>query len=419
MSQKCSMLPKSNDKLFTTPVRTPQERGAGSRPNPFRDFLPWNIVMILLCVLPPPRAFSSSDITRDSAAMASVRLAINRVYNLEFREADPIIKELETAYPDYPGMPVLRSFYLYWKYRPIKPDTEAFHSFERVLRTAMQQSQALLDVNSGDEEGIFFAMVSRAYLALMYTENGMNMKALIEAKSAYGYLKKGFDLLEQNPEFYFSSGIYNYYRVKFPEENPFFKPFMWFFASGDKEMGMQMLRTGAEMGIFTRVECLHYLWSILLHYEYQPHEALPHAQRLHEDYPANLHFVANYIETLMELNELQDALPLILNLKSSKEPYYQYLGYLFHGYYLENHTEDLSGARALYEKSMAIGQGKKVDTPHHNSLLYAGMGRTAVVTGEADCGKSWFQLALKSAEYTYVRQRIQAELKRIRSCFTE
>lgn len=350
----------------------------------------------------------------DTAAMRSVRQAIQHIYNLEFTDAEPIIGQLERGYPSYPGIQVLRSFYLYWKHRPIKSGTAPFDAFESALRKGLEQSLDMLDRDQADPEATFFAMASRAYLALLYVENGMNMKALLEAKGAYGFLKRGFELTDQNPEFYFSSGIYLYYRVKFPEENPFYKPFMWFFASGDKTKGLQMLRKGSEVGIFTRVECMNYLWNILLHYEYHPQMAHYYAERLHQSFPANLFFTANYAETLVEMNDLRQVLPLAKALQASEMPFYQYLGHLYYGNYLELHSGDARAAKAAYEKAFRLGVEKNAFTPHHNSLLQAGLGRVEAALGQSAQAQSWFQQGLKSAEYNYMRDKIQQELDALR-----
>ena len=65
----------------------------------------------------------------------------------------------------------------------------------------------MLRENKDDVEANFFLMACHAYLAELYVNNGYNFKALGEAKSAYKYIKIGFNHIDDNPEFYFSSGI--------------------------------------------------------------------------------------------------------------------------------------------------------------------------------------------------------------------
>jgi len=54
------------------------------------------------------------------------------------------------------------------------------------------------------------------------------MKAVSYARKAYAFMKIGIKNTERQPEFLYSSGIYNYYRVAYPELHPIIKPLMVF-----------------------------------------------------------------------------------------------------------------------------------------------------------------------------------------------
>ncbi|MEZ0611599.1 hypothetical protein ACAW74_24015 [Fibrella sp. WM1] len=43
-----------------------------------------------------------------------------------------------------------------------------------------------------------------------------NLKAVGESRKAYVYMKDGFQLMDKNVEFYFSTGLYNYYVERYP-----------------------------------------------------------------------------------------------------------------------------------------------------------------------------------------------------------
>jgi hypothetical protein len=239
-------------------------------------------------------------------------------------------------------------------------------------------------------------------------DNGNNMKALKEAKNAYAYIKMGFDLVEKFPEFYFPSGIYNYYRVKYPEEHPFFKPFLWFFRDGDKEEGLNMLKTGAEKAIFTKAECLTYLCHIYLRYENNPNTALPYARKLHIRYPQNLNFTALYIENLLWMSEYTVAIPRIEELRAGALPLYRYVGEVFYGVYLEKFLIDLKGARDAYLRAEQMGLEENVTIPHYESILNLGLGRINQKMGNEDTAKSYFKKAAKYAEYSMIKDEANA-----------
>ena len=67
-------------------------------------------------------------------------------------------------------------------------------------------------------------------------------------------MKTGFDLMHKNPEFYYTTGLYNYYREQYPESHPGYKTVVWVLAGGDKEKGLQLLHKASKEALFTKTE---------------------------------------------------------------------------------------------------------------------------------------------------------------------
>ena len=135
------------------------------------------------------------------------------------------------------------------------------------------------------------------------------MKAVGEASRAYTLLKRGFDLTDQYPEFLFASGIYNYFREAYPRINPFVKPFIWFFRSGDIEKGINQLKEAAGNTVLSRVEAHMYLGYIFLRYEENPKEAQSYMFQLMNEYPENPYIQCKYLESLNIPGSYQDIPP--------------------------------------------------------------------------------------------------------------
>jgi tetratricopeptide (TPR) repeat protein len=349
------------------------------------------------------QSFSQYKILEDSNTTTLVQEAIDSIYNLNFDTADSLIAILDDKLGEYPGNLLLKAFYTNWKYKPINEGHPSFAQFESYLKRSIELCEAMLKEDEDNEEANFFMMASHAFLAELYVNNGHNFKALGEAKSAYKYIKIGFDQLDTNPEFYFSSGIYNYYREKYPEENPFYKSFLWFFKSGDKEEGINMLKKGASLASFTKAECLTYLFHIYLRYEDNPIASMYYARLLKNKYPNNLHYVANYVENSIRLEQYPDILPLIQRLLESKDTFYQYLGEIFYGNYLEKHTKNLSAALTAYKKADITGNEKDCRVLHYDSMLFLGMGRVYQKQGSPDLASEYLKKSAKSAEYQAYR----------------
>jgi hypothetical protein len=364
---------------------------------------------VLIRLLTP--ASAQYKMLDDSGTNLLVQHAIDSIYNLNFNSADSIIEILDKRLGEYPGNYLLRAFYLNWKYKPLKEGDDAYVQFESHLNKAISLSKEMLVKNENDEEANFFMMAGHAFLAELYVNNGQNLKSLGEAKNAYKYIKIGFNQLDRNPEFYFSSGIYNYYRVKYPEENPFFKTFLWFFKSGNKPEGLEMLKKGAEKASFTRAECITYLFHIYLRYEDDPARAIQYARILKNKYANNLHYTANFIENSLRLKQNNNLMAEIKKLLDSKQSYYQYLGEIFYGNYLDLFQNKSAEALIHYNKADHIGDEKKCRVPHYDSILYLGFGRVYRVQGQKDLEVSYLKKSMKSAEYQAYRKDAEVLLK--------
>ena len=96
----------------------------------------------------------------------------------------------------------------------------------------------------------------------------------------YSFMKKGFDLTEEYREFNFPVGMYNYYREKYPELHPVYKPFMFFFRNGDVSKGLRQLERSVKENVFTKPEAGMFLVHIYLYYENNPAAALKIIQQV-------------------------------------------------------------------------------------------------------------------------------------------
>jgi hypothetical protein len=355
----------------------------------------------MLWIISP--AYCQYKILENKGAIEKVHLALDSIYNLNFEAADTIIADLEKELKDYPGTLLLKAFYVSWKYRPIKRKHKSYTLFESYLLKGIEQSEAMLILDEDDVEANFFLMACHSYLAELYVSNGQNFKALGEAQDAYKYIKIGFDLVEENPEFYFSSGVFNYYREKYPEENPFYKSFIWFFRGGDMEEGLSMLEKGYEKAVFTRAECLTYLFHINLRYEDNPSESILYAILLKDKYPKNLHYISNFIENSIRLENYNVIYPYITQLRVSENNYYNYLGEIFYGIYTEKTKGDMDEAMAHLKIADKLGDDEDIRVPHYDSILYLSMGRIYQKNGNKNQANSYFKKSVKSAQYNAYR----------------
>ena len=337
--------------------------------------------------------------------------AIDLIYNFEFDIAYEEIDTLENQLGDHPANHILRSMILYWRDRPFKEDTDPYLEYQKELETAIELATTFQENEDLYEEGEFYILAGYGLLTDFYNGVGQKMKAVGSAKKAYNSLKEGFVLKEKFPDFYFSSGVYNYYRVKFPELHPFYKAFLWVFVNGDMDLGLEQLKIASEEGIFTQREALIYLFHIYLRYENKPDLALPYSQTLVERFPGNTKFKCLFIESMIYNNNDSISKETLDSLIYHEDIFYQLAGNLFSGLITEKQGKFEAAKyylRIAMEKYEEMGR----DDEHYLSLIYTGMARLAIDQQDNDSARKYYKLALKTDPYVPVRSEAEGFLRK-------
>jgi hypothetical protein len=336
-------------------------------------------------------------------AIQAITTTQDLIYNFEFEKANNRIENNQHGLGEHPANYLTRAVLIYWKDRPLVPESETYINYENYLKKAIELSDFYIETEELYEEGIFYAMAGYALLAELYSEEGVGLKVVNAAKKAYRYLKIGKDQKDNFPDFYFSTGLYNYYREKYPELYPFYKSFMWLFARGDKQSGIEQLQISEKNGIFTRNESTIYLYHIYLRYENNPQIAYTYVANLINKYPKNLRFTCLLLEVLVAMNDLHNAEPLCHKLLEAEKTYYRLSGTLFRGIISERRNR-LDEASRLLDESLKILEDLRKPDFHYQSMIYATKARVADKKNENDTAKALYKQALKSDPYTPVRE---------------
>ena len=341
-----------------------------------------------------------------------VKRGAQHIYNSNKDSAYYYAKSVEHLVQDHPVVPLMRGMALLWANIPTISE-ELFAEIENKLDSAISMASAK-DPALKDPEMIFFTMSAHGLLAEYYADQEYLMKAVGEANRAYGLLKQGFELVDVFPEFLFTTGLYNYFIEKYPEKHPIYKPFVWFFKSGDMELGLQQLETAAQTSILTDVEAHVYLSYIYLRYEYKPELAQKHLSLLCNRYPNNFYAKAKYLESLANTEDFKRApLQMIYALMQHPSPYYNLAGYVFLGYYEEVVINNVEKAEFAYRKGLAFGE----KIPNHGEFFkgfgYLGLGRLLEERSADEEAKEMLELALKYAETSQISSEARKLLSEI------
>jgi hypothetical protein len=361
------------------------------------------LVLIGLTLISACCLYAQQRIMPNKDLMLLIRLGVDKSYNSEFDAAEKIFKEVEKRAPGHPASPLLIGLNYYYKYYPLNPSSPGAEPFEKTVKEAIKRSGNMLDKNNEDVEAQAMDMISRALLNMYYVDNGNSFKAIPQIMPIYRSVIKGFTLKEKFNEFYFTTGLYNYYREAYPDAHPVYKPIASLLQHGNKSLGIKQLQYAADSCAFLRNEALNFLKIIYLNYENNPEKALIYARRLYEKYPGNLTFLADYAETLLMNKQYEKAKsPILLLLtRSNKDLPVIMKALILKGIYEEKERKDMSTAEKNYLAGMKAAEelGPSVDA--YRAYACLGLARVYKLTGNSDKSSDYRKKGEGYARYKY------------------
>ncbi len=337
-----------------------------------------------------------------------VMKAAKHIYNQDSAKAFAAMNEVTQFLPNHPMTPLMKAVYLLWKEIPMKTTDSVFTVFEGYLRETIRLAEALPD--KYEEEKIFFDMSARALLAEHYADEGSYVKAINEARRTYGNVRKGFELVDENPEFLLTTGLYNYFREAYPEKYPVYKSFVWLFREGDKDLGLEQLHRATKEAVISKVEAYLYLSYIYLRYENDRYKAYEVLKELHGQFPNNNYFKVKYTEALLLNGKYEEAYPLILELKEVEKVYYLVSAQVFYGMYKEYAKNDDISALTAYNIAISKVKELRGQGSHYISQAYLGAGRCYAKFGNKLKSREYFEKAMEYSETPWVTEELEQRL---------
>ena len=368
------------------------------------------LLLVILVIFSP--FFALSQVFKDGPIQKLTKKGADHVYNSDLDSAIFYADSIATFLPSHPVVPLMKAMGLLWSNIPTISDS-IFHIMERQLDSAVLLAKKK-DPKLTDPEMIFFAMAAHGLLAEYYADKDYTMKAVGEAGRAYSLLKKGMDLTEEYPEFLVTTGLYNYFREKYPEKHAVYRPLLWFFRGGDKALGLEQLETAIDIAFLTRVEAHVYLSYVYLRYEYEPRKAQEYLSRLCLLYPKNYYAKAKYLESLANPQDFHLApIDLISELIHHENDYYKLAGYVFQAYYEEVVNKDISRAEAAYRTGLNYGGRIPEHGEYFKGFGYLGLGRLLAAKGEVIEAGHMLKMALKYPETEGIEKEAEELLSQI------
>jgi hypothetical protein len=346
----------------------------------------------------------SAQIIHDVNTQQIASQALQKIYSLDFAGAKALIVQIQQKYPTHPVVPFLFAYSLSWENAPLTKQMTVYAAYEKHIQNSLSQAQAMLKKNEYDIEGVFFVMMAYSLLAMHESESGTFMNSVNYGKKSFSYMKKGFKLTDRLADFHFSTGLYKYYAVQYPDTHPIAKPFMAFFPGGSKSEGLNHLRTASQIGQYSKVESLLYLTAIYAKYEQNHYYALECAQKLVNLYPQNPLFWVKYCEGLIALGRYAEAELYLSKFNTRTENLYQTANRTFRGLIQERYYKNLPNAQAEYTLAVKPEQYDARYSKDYIAFSYAGLARIADKNAQKSLAKDYYKKVSKLSEYEGLRK---------------
>ncbi len=306
-------------------------------------------LLIILSFLPE---HINGQILRDSESLTLVKKCIFYTYNMEAGKARSLLSEIDRAFPDHPIPLLLRGMITYWENYPLRADSPARRDYEQYMQKSIELCEENKNIED-DPEYLLANLCARGMLLLFYSENDLSKEVIPLAAATYRYIRLSFHYTSVYNDFLFFTGLYNYYREKYPEVYPVYKPLALLFPGGDSSRGIDELRTSASSSIFMRAESSMFLAGIFMSFEDNLKEASLYIRKLFEKYPGNLQYRALYIKNLLLEKKFAEAEKLILSSSAKTDnSYFRVQLLIFDAILQEKIYQNFDLAREYYSRGL-------------------------------------------------------------------
>ena len=292
------------------------------------------------------------QILKDTIAINLLKRAVDDIYNLQFDNARVVSQKLNQALSGHAVVYLLNGMITYWENYPLIPSSPASISYENDMRSCIRLCEETY--NPADyPEYLLANLGARGMLLMYYADNNISEEVFPLAISTYRYIRQSFDYSSLISDFYFFTGLYNYYREAYPEAHPIYKVLALFFPKGDREKGLMEMQIAVKNSIMLKAESSFFLSHIYIGFENNYHQAYVYSKSLHELYPANIQYLAYYIRNLLLVKEYDEAENLIrLSDSETINSFFRAQLTIFNGILQEKKYHNNALAQKYYNKGL-------------------------------------------------------------------
>jgi hypothetical protein len=334
--------------------------------------------------------------------LEKVEVCLQHTYGFSFGEARSIQMELSSSTPGHPAPLFLEALIVYWENFPLAPSKEASSHFISLMDRTVELSKELREDSVTYTEGVFFDLFGRAFQAMFWADNGKAGKVIPDLSNMYRYTKKGFELQDFFVEFYFSTGLYNYYIEAYPEAHSAYKPLIAFMHKGDRELGLKQLNHAINNAVFLKVEAILFMPLIQLNYEEDLNSAAIYAERLVKDYPGNILYQGHLINILLHQHRYKQVKELLVETAEQDDSYSEMIRTLAAAFLTEKESGDENRTRTAYMETIEMAEAFGPFADIYRAMGYMGLSRLLEKKGLHDESEKYARKASRLTSYAFI-----------------
>lgn len=327
---------------------------------------------------------------------------LQHTYNFSFDRARHFQQELMKATPEHPAPHFLEALIVYWENFPLTPDNDESDRFIDLMTGTVKLAEEYTEGGNTHLEGVFFDLFGRAFKAMYWADNGKAGKVIPDLRTMYRHTLEGFDLKDQFDEFYFSTGLYNYYIEAYPEAHPVYKPLVSFMTDGDMKLGLRYLNHAINHSIFLKVESMLFMSLIQLKYEEDMNTAAMYAERLHREYPQNTLFQGHLVTILLHQHQYRRAKEVLESGETQDDSYSEMIRVMAGAFVAEKEAGNLQLAGKGYWKTIELANSFGPFADLFKAIGYMGLSRIHENKGLHGEAKRYARKASNHTVYSFI-----------------
>jgi hypothetical protein len=336
------------------------------------------------------------------ALLEKIKSELSYTYSTDFDKARSVLDNLQKEIPGHPVLSFLEALNIYWENYPLTLANPLSDKFISLLEDAIKQGSLMVEKDPESLEGLFFQLFARALYSEFWADNGKPGKVFPYLNSLYHQTMKGMEEQDKFKEFYFTSGLYNYYMEAYPDKHPAYKPIKMLFHPGDKSKGLSMLDHCAENAVYVKNEARSFLSFIYMNYESNPAKASEYASGLYREFPRNPLYVGKYAEILIYTKKYAIAEIVVDNLSKLPGEFARMEFHLYNGMLDEKYRKSPEAAFNEYETVLRLTEKYAEAGAGYNAMAWMGIGRYFKSKNDISSANRYFRMAENASSYDYV-----------------